>query len=223
MASWNKVTESLIWRITGKLRAQRNGLFLKRMCPTCDTTVLDLGSEDGSQIASFYPYPHRVTIADIKEEPLRKGVAQYGFAGYVVLPRHGPLPIADQAFDVVYCNSVIEHVTASRFLDQTTFVRLAQRNQRRFADEIRRVGRRYFVQTPNRHFPIEAHSLLPFTGYLSARRNAQLAHLLKRIWIKQWSGGSWLLTREKMIELFPGARIIPERFFGLTKSWIAVG
>ena len=56
--------------------------------------------------------------------------------------------ISDGAFDVVFSNSVIEHVETYE-------------NQRRMAAEIRRVGRRYFVQTPNRHFPLEPHFLVP--------------------------------------------------------------
>src|SRR5258705_6135544 len=47
------------------------------------------------------------------------------------------------SFDVVFSNSVIEHL-GPHFADQ-----------RRMADEIRRVCTRYFVQTPNRYIPIE--------------------------------------------------------------------
>jgi ubiquinone/menaquinone biosynthesis C-methylase UbiE len=50
----------------------------------------------------------------------------------------------DHAFDVVFSNSVIEHV--GDFSDQ-----------HRMANEIRRVGKRYFIQTQNRHFHIEQH------------------------------------------------------------------
>ncbi|WP_255695553.1 methyltransferase domain-containing protein [Rhodohalobacter sp. 614A] len=42
----------------------------------------------------------------------------------------------DKSFDVVFSNSVIEHVGSFE-------------NQRRFADEVRRVGKAYWVQTPD--------------------------------------------------------------------------
>lgn len=55
----------------------------------------------------------------------------------------------DKEFDVAFSNSVIEHVGGLK-------------DQRRMANEMRRVGRRVFVQAPHRYFPIEPHFLYPF-------------------------------------------------------------
>lgn len=64
------------------------------------------------------------------------------------------LPFPSRSFDWVFSNAVIEHVG--------NFAR-----QRRFADEIRRVARMgYFVATPDKYFPIEPHTLLPFYQFL---------------------------------------------------------
>src|SRR5262249_30258275 len=49
------------------------------------------------------------------------------------------LPFRDGAFDVVFSNSVIEHVGD-------------RASQERFAREVARVGRGFWVQTPNRWF-----------------------------------------------------------------------
>lgn len=60
---------------------------------------------------------------------------------------------ADNEFDVVFSNSVIEHVGDYQA-------------QREMAKEVIRVGQRYFVQTPNFYFPVEAHVMIPFLALL---------------------------------------------------------
>jgi hypothetical protein len=37
-----------------------------------------------------------------------------------------------------------------------------------FAEEIKRVGRRYFVQTPNKAFPLEPHVMTPLVNSAEA-------------------------------------------------------
>ena len=53
----------------------------------------------------------------------------------------------DKSFEIIHSNSVIEHVGS--FNDQL-----------KMADEIKRVGKIYFLQTPNYYFPIEPHFIL---------------------------------------------------------------
>lgn len=112
------------------------------------------------------------------------------------------LPFADGEFDLVYCSSVIEHVSPAR--------------RAAFAMEIRRVGRGWFVQTPAFSFPIEPHSLLPLPHWLPAR-------LRKPYW-RLGATGCWeeisLLRRAEMQALFGPA--LPERWGPLVKSWVCV-
>lgn len=119
------------------------------------------------------------------------------------------LPFTDEEFDVAFSSSVIEHVPAEL--------------QPAFASEIRRVARRYFVQTPNRYFPIEPHYQLPFFQFLpeTVRRA-----LNQRFTLGWQAKGQWeqidLLSAKDLRRLFPDAEIHCERLLGLTKSLMAV-
>jgi SAM-dependent methyltransferase len=112
------------------------------------------------------------------------------------------LPFDDDAFDLAYSSSVIEHV----------------RRERRgaFAAELRRVARGWYVQTPARSFPIEPHALLPFAHWLPAT--------LRRPYWRLGATGAWediaLLGRREVEALFGPAR--RERVGPLTKSWVCV-
>jgi hypothetical protein len=122
-------------------------------------------------------------------------------------------------FDVVFSNSVIEHV--GTFADQ-----------QRMAAEVRRVGKRYFVQTPNLWFPIEPHFLLPFFQFYPQPVRVALTRRFALGWYPRMPDREQaarhvelhrLLTERELRALFPDARIHRERFAGLTKSLIAIG
>lgn len=126
---------------------------------------------------------------------------------------------ADGSFEVVFSNSVIEHVGG-------------RENQRRVAREILRVGRAYFVQTPNRHFPIEPHFLFPFFQYLPVPTRIYLVTHFNIGWTGRMSDREAarefvesieLLDGHTFRDLFPLARIWEEKFFGLVKSFVAYG
>lgn len=124
----------------------------------------------------------------------------------------------DHYFDVAFSNSVIEHLF--------TF-----ENQGLMANEIRRVGKAYWVQTPNFWFPIEPHFHIPGWQWLPV--SVRIAML--RRWRCGWRGPCAdpvqagllvrevrLMTRTELASLFPDATVLPERFAGLVKSWIVI-
>jgi ubiquinone/menaquinone biosynthesis C-methylase UbiE len=122
----------------------------------------------------------------------------------------------DKEFEVVFSNSVIEHVGTYE-------------QQRQMAEEVQRVGRRYCVQTPNRFFPIEPHVLLPFFQFLPFNLKVFILSHFRTPW--GWKISSEqeaieyvneirLLTEKELRSLFPGARIHKEKFLGLTKSLV---
>jgi hypothetical protein len=122
----------------------------------------------------------------------------------------------DKEFDIVFSHSVIEHVGGLK-------------DQHRMAEEIKRVGKRYFIQTPNLYFPMEPHFLFPMFQFFP---------LWLKIWLISHYDLGWyvktpekekaleivksirLLCKKELYELFPGAIIYREKFLGLTKSFI---
>jgi SAM-dependent methyltransferase len=112
------------------------------------------------------------------------------------------MPFADREFDIAFCNSLIEHLPPAA--------------QRALAGEIRRVARGYWVQTPNRYFPIEPHQFIPGYQFLPRRIRR---HLDRRL---GGAGGyAELLTRRDLLALFPDAELYEEHVAGLVKSFAA--
>jgi hypothetical protein len=147
------------------------------------------------------------------------------------MPRAGPaavfgdgraLPFADRSFDIVFSNSVIEHVGD-------------RESQERFAHEVARVGRGYWVQTPNYWFPVEQHLLTPLIHWLPESWQRRLVPRMtiwgaisrasddqRRFYFEHYLRDVRLLTAPEFGELFPGARIVRERALGWTKSLVAM-
>jgi hypothetical protein len=205
-------------------RRKRAALFRALFPDALERSILDLGGSDGSHFAMVVPGHKNVTIADIDRKQLDKAETKYGFKTRQI---DGTLtmPFDDGEFDIVFCSSVIEHVTGpkekvGKIRDTAVFEAEAVPLQQKFASEIRRIGRGYFVQTPYKHFPIESHTNSPGLVMLLPRA-AQL-----EIW-KRWptcrhAPDFHLLTVKDMKRFFPGAEIHLESALGLTKSIMAV-
>jgi len=206
---------TIVARVMRRFRARRMREFFARFDITAETRILDVGGTPANWLlAGIRP---RVTLLNTPRGQERDE------SGFTFVSGDGRfLPFRDQAFEIVFSNSVIEHVGDR---DQ----------QRRFAEEVRRVGKHYWVETPNRRFPVEQHLLTPFVHWLP--RNWQ------RAWVTRWTIWDFverpspdrreyylrhylddvrLLSARELAALFPGAEILRERKFGLTKSLIAV-
>ena len=127
----------------------------------------------------------------------------------------------------MWCNSVIEHVTVSKEhrdqMSHEAFVSAASAHQSAFAAEISRISQRYCVQTPNLHYPLESHAVLPLVQYLEMPQRERLAELTSKFWIAAWEADYLLFDRDRFAAAFPDAdEIIDEKTLGLTKSFTAI-
>ena len=125
---------------------------------------------------------------------------------------------ADGQFDVAFSNSVIEHL-------------FTLEAQSRMAYEVHRVAAAHWVQTPNFWFPVEPHFLVPAWHWLP--EDTRVAVLRRRGvgWAGRCEDEAFareivqqhrLMRRRELRRLFPSSAIVPERVFGLVKSWIAI-
>jgi SAM-dependent methyltransferase len=213
-----------------RARARRARFFREAFSLGPDTKVLDLGSQSGANIAGVLAgTPVRAEntyIADIDAAALERGAKQYGFRP-VLVGEDGRLPFPDAYFDIVYCNSVIEHVTLPKNEIWSTrsgkvFRERSLTHQHAFAREIQRVGRQFFVQTPYRWFVLEAHSWLPFVGWLPRELVVPILKHSRKFWPK-WTAPDWhLLNKKQLASMFDDAEIRDEKWMGLTKSIMAV-
>lgn len=185
-------------------RSQRFLSFLQRVNPPENARILDLGGS--SYTWKMVPHNFRVTIVNLDEDEMEPPTEQFTFVqGDATNLRQ---QFADQSFDVVFSNSVIEHVGD-------------EAKQAAFASEVQRIGKGYWVQTPSDRFPIEIHTGIPFYWNLPASVQTRLKqHWRKRyeVWTDMVEG-TRVLSRRRMQTLFPDADVFTERKLLLEKSY----
>ncbi len=200
-----------------KMRRARFDLFLSLLKSLeGPVEILDIGGTQDfwNLMAGEGLGDARVTLLNVAHQP----VTSEKFVSAVGDARTMP-EFANRSFDVVFSNSVIEHVGSYE-------------NQRRMAAEVMRIGRQYWVQTPNKRFPLEPHFLFPYFQYLPSFVRAQMVHRFDVGWYKRMPDlaaaraevdSIQLLTKKRFAALFPGSRLFVERFTGLAKSFVAYG
>ena len=155
-----------------------------------------------------------ITLLNLKAEDVPEGNINSVAGDATNLSQYG-----DGQFDVVFSNSVIEHLFTIE-------------NQQAMAREVQRVGKSYWVQTPNYYFPIEPHfhwlgwQWYPRSVRIAAIRRFKCGHRGPHPRIEDAKDAVdevRLITRSEMKNMFPGGRIWNERILGVTKSFVAIG
>ena len=187
----------LIWKFTRQRRMRK---FEQIMGLTDTATVIDVGGYTPNwQYIQCQP---KINLVNLHPQP---GELSEQFTQAVA--DGCDLPYAEHEFDIAFSNSVIEHVGSwSR--------------QQQFAHEMRRVGRKVWVQTPYRWTWIEPHYICMFLHWLPLSKQWRV-RLLKYLSVRGWSNRSEIATMvdeirllnwSEMRELFPDCNIHIERF-----------
>jgi len=208
--------EKFAYTISAKSRARKFSQFLTLTAPKPQETIVDVGvntteySATDNYLEKFYPHKEKITAVGLGDF----SVFKERYPEVTALAGDGrTLPFSDNAFDIAYSNAVIEHV--GTFDDQ-----------RRFLSELYRVSSRGYLTTPNRHFPIELHTRIPFLHLLLSKKNFDA--FVTKIG-KSWAAGDYmsLLSEHDLRTLFSEVGIkhytlIKNRFWGLPMTFTIV-
>jgi hypothetical protein len=216
--------ESVYYRNTGRIpvaskaslhvRKKMFELFMQVMRPSESISILDLGvTSDGKHPESnffeqLYPYKHRIVCAGTEDGSYLE--KRYPGTRFISIRPGEPLPFPNEAFGIVFSNAVIEH--AGNEAAQKNFVR-----------EVLRVGKSFFITTPNRIFPIEMHTGLPLLHYLPKTAHR---YVLTKLGYGYWAteANLNLLHPQAFRRLFPSpvlVKIKKIRLLGITSNLIA--
>lgn len=183
--------------------------------------ILDVGAEvnpsaDGSlQLIDSYPWKANISAINLSPLHIEKIKKTYP----EIDARTGDacnLPYADKSFDVVFSNAVIEHVGSYE-------------HQKQMASEIMRVGKSWFVTTPNRWYPYEFHMRLPFVtwlpnhGYGWASKLISYNHVMKRYQSGLDRSDLRLMTAIELAACFSNSRIVKSRITFMAETLIVIG
>ncbi|MFI9553893.1 hypothetical protein [Nonomuraea endophytica] len=196
-----------------RLRARRFSMLLERFPDLDRMEVIDLGGTVRTWTrAPVRPkHVHLVNLEPpVDEVPDWVSVE---LADACDLPER----LAGRGFDLVYSNSVIEHVGGHE-------------RRSRFADGVHRLSDRHWIQVPYLYFPIEPHWVFPMFQFLPLRLQVAVALSWPLSGVRPRTRADAmvavmeieLLCRTQMRHYFPGSALLTERVGGLTKSLIAV-
>lgn len=208
---WNEYIEP----VSKQFRLKRLSAFAEAYPDLNTLSVLDVGGSPyiWELLSEYFNLkPKQVVLLNNSPQELRDKTYEN------VLADARQIPFPDKKFDLVFSNSVIEHV--GDLSDQLKFVA-----------ECERVGKEIFIQTPNRWFPVEPHVYTMFLHWLPKpiyRRMAFLSGLYAfhistpDAWHKttEMIDGTNLLSQKDLQKLFPTKTILTERSLGLVKSFV---
>jgi hypothetical protein len=177
--------------------------FISFVRPEPESTILDVGVSDiQSDGANFlelqYPYKDKISACGLGEATEFK--ATFPQVRYTRVEPNRPLPYENDQFDIATSNAVLEHVGS-------------ERTQRQFISELARVAGRTYITVPNRYFPVEHHTAIPFLHFTDSTFRVACRLLGKEKWTE--AENLILMTATRLKHLSP-----PGSLIGVTGLWL---
>ncbi|GMO17132.1 MAG: hypothetical protein Pg6A_03390 [Termitinemataceae bacterium] len=160
---------ALFLKIGSSARLKMYAKFLELAKPSESDLVLDVGVTPNNAtlgnnfFEKLYPYTKNITMCTV--EDAKNLESEFPGAKFVRNTAGEPLPFADKQFDIVFCSAVIEHTGDYP-------------EQEKFLAELIRVGKKVFLTTPNKNFPVELHTVLPFVHWLPRKIHQNILSML---------------------------------------------
>jgi hypothetical protein len=187
----------LLKQFSHKSRSKKFELFQSRFQPLPGDRVLDVGASGDVFLRytfeDIYPYPERIIAGGYNLSEVAAARRCYPSSRYAVFDGC-QLPFPDRSFDLVFSNAVIEHI-------------LGNARQQEFAREVMRVGKSWFVTTPNYWYPFESHYHLPFIQFIPSEAQRMYNRAFGTHIPKGQVQELALLSALKLQKLFPTSRI----------------
>ena len=203
-------------RLSFRVRRKIFRRFMSVFAPSAATSILDVGvtSDTRQQESNYFErlYPHPTQVTAVGTEDGSHLTEQYRGLRYQRIEAGNSLPFSTNQFDIVFTSAVLEHTGC-------------RSSQAAFLSEVCRVGRRFFITTPNRWFPIEHHTGLPFLHFLPC---AAYRAILARTPYRYWADEAHLnmLSGNALRRMLPAGvkgQVETVRLFGLSSNLIAFG
>ena len=189
--------KSVLKSFSHKSRTKKFQLFEALFRPRPEERVLDIGASGRVFLRytfeDVYPYPSRIVAGGYDLGEVRSARQAYPVSTYVVFDGCS-LPFPDKSFDIVFSNAVIEHI-------------LGAGRQEQFAREVVRVGKSWFITTPNYWYPFESHYHLPFIQFMPEGLRRRYNSLFGSHIPKGRTQDLGLLSARGLLKLFPTGRI----------------
>jgi SAM-dependent methyltransferase len=180
-------------KISYKARQKMFSHFMEVTSPTEKSYILDIGVTPDTSLPEsnffekWYPWTHNIVMTSVEDASnLEK---EFKGAKFVRTVPGAVFPFNDGQYDIVFCSAVLEHV--GDYPAQAFFIK-----------ECLRVGKKVYITTPNKNFPIEMHTYLPLVHLLPRKIHQEILNFLGMDFFAKTENLN-LLTSKKIRQILP--------------------